>query len=350
MRRLLASTTWWQVIVVMAGLAAIVVVGIAMLQPRKSMHLGAAVALDPLLHEPQYAATLRDHFGMVTPEVAMKFEIIHPARNYYAFGDADTIVRFALENGMQVRGHTLVWHNQLPAWIREGNFTSAELRDILHDHIDTLARHYRGRVVAWDVVNEPFADDGSLRDTIWLRALGPTYIEQAFRWAHDADPGALLYLNEYGTERDGPKLRALTQLVYDLKARNVPIDGVGFQMHLNLRQPPTHAEIATALRHVAQAGVRTDITELDVEVYGSSKGDDARLVAQADVYQQVALACLQEPACTAFTTWGISDKHSWISQQIGQPDAPLLFDEHYQPKLAYQAVINTFGAALATQH
>jgi len=162
------------------------------------LQIGAAVAARPLQSEALYAQTLAREFSVVTPEDAMKFGPLYPDRDRYDFSDADTIVDFAEAHGMQVRGHTLVWHGQLPCWLTEENWRRNELSEILRQHIMTVVGHYRGRVVVWDVVNEAIADDGSLRDTIWLQKIGPEYIEMAFRWAHEADSGTRLFYNDYG--------------------------------------------------------------------------------------------------------------------------------------------------------
>ena len=163
----------------------------------RGIAIGAAVGPQYLRDEPAYAETLGREFSMLTPENAMKFGLVHPDRDRYDFTDADYIVDFAEAHGMQVRGHNLVWHFQLPTWLTEGTWTRDELIAILHEHITTVVGHYRGRVAAWDVVNEAVGDDGSLRDTIWLRGIGPEYVDMAFRWAHEADPDALLFYNDY---------------------------------------------------------------------------------------------------------------------------------------------------------
>ena len=193
---------------------------------------------------------------MLTPENAMKFGLVHPEPDRYDFADADYIVGFAEAHGMQVRGHNLVWHFQLPTWLTEGTWTRDELIDILHQHITTVVGHYRGRVAAWDVVNEAIADDGSLRDTIWLRGIGPEYIDMAFRWAHEADPDALLFYNDYAGEGLGAKSDAIYALVQGLLERGVPINGVGLQMHVSLRWSPQPQDVAANMERLGALGLR----------------------------------------------------------------------------------------------
>jgi endo-1,4-beta-xylanase len=175
--------------------------------------IGAAVDYDPLFQDKLYAQTLSREFSILTPENAMKFGVIHPAQNVYVFSEADAIVAFAKQNGMQVRGHTLVWHNQLPQWLVDGNFTRDEMIAILKDHIMAVVGHYRGQVTVWDVVNEAVDDNGSLRDSIWLKTIGPEYMDMAFNWAHEADPQAQLFYNDYGNEDLGKKSNAIYALV-----------------------------------------------------------------------------------------------------------------------------------------
>src|SRR5262245_49514707 len=205
------------------------------LADQRNIRIGAAV--DPShFGEAAYADTLAREFSQVEPENAMKFGPIHPGVSTYNFAQPDQIVQFAQDHGMAVRGHTLVWYQQNPSWLTAGNFSSDQLAQILHDHISTVVGRYAGRVYAWDVVNEAFNDDGTMRSTIWSNApgiglAGTAYIEQALQWAHEADPAAVLFYNDYNGEGLGAKSDAIYRMAQDFRARGVPLGGIGLQMH-----------------------------------------------------------------------------------------------------------------------
>ncbi len=307
------------------------------------------------LSEAAYASTLAREFNMVEPEDALKWEVVHPERQSFDFSQADQIVDFATRHGMKVRGHTLVWHRQNPKWLTEGKFSSGELAEILEKHIKTVVTHYRGKIFAWDVVNEAFDElhPGELRSTLWrdqpgigLAANGYSYIERCFRWAHEADPQALLFYNEAEAEVVNPKSDAILSMVRDFRQRGVPIDGVGFQMHIaNL-----HADVASISANIGRftaLGVQVHITEMDValpvDANGNANPED--LQRQAEIYRQIASACLAHPGCTAIQTWGFTDKYSWIgSHSKHTQGAALLFDLNYRAKPAYEALRNALEA------
>ena len=324
------------------------------------------------LSEPAYASTLAREFNMLEPEDALKWEVVHPERESYDFSQADQIVDFAARHGMKVRGHTLVWHRQNPKWLTEGKYTSGELAEILEKHIKTVAGHYRGKIFAWDVVNEAFDElhPGELRSTIWrdqpgiapsfeLRASSNpvrselaarssqqaySYIEQCFRWAHEADPQALLFYNEAEAEVINPKSDAIYAMVRDFRQRGVPINGVGFEMHI----AHLHADVASISANIerfAALGVQVHITEMDValpvDANGNARAEDLQL--QADIYRQIATACvahrLSDSGCTAIQTWGFTDKYSWIGSHSKKIEgAALLFDRNYRSRPAYLAL------------
>jgi endo-1,4-beta-xylanase len=313
--------------------------------------IGAAVR--PLrLSELTYAATLAREFNLIEPEDAMKWEILHRAPDGFDFVQADTVARFASEHGMKVRGHTLVWHRQNPKWLTNGKYTSRQLSQILEEHVKTVVGHFRGKVYAWDVVNEAFdeVELGKLRSTIWydrpgigLAGEGTAYIERCFRWAHEADPEALLFYNEAGIQAVNAKSDAVFAMVREFKRQGVPIDGVGFEMHLD----DLHPDIPSISRNFARftaLGVQVHITEMDValpvDANGNAKAED--LQKQASVYRDVAEVCLAHPGCTAIQTWGFTDKYSWIGTHSKQTrGAALLFDRDYQRKPAYQELLRT---------
>jgi len=308
------------------------------LAQKRGIQIGAAVEAEPLRSEPRYAETLAREFSMVTPENAMKFGPLRPSRDRYDFGDADAIVDFAESHGMLVRGHTLVWDNQLPGWLTARTWPRDELIEILREHIMTVVGHYRGRVVAWDVVNEAVADDGSLEDTIWLRSIGPTYIEMAFRWAHEADPAAKLIYNDFKGEGQGRKADAIYARVQDLVHRGVPIHGVGLQMHLGLIEHPEPSHVEANMKRLAALGLQVHITEMDVAIKGAATAGN--LSAQARIYRDALGVCLSAENCKAFVLWGFSDRHSWIPHVSATSGSALIFDEVYRPKPAYNALMD----------
>ena len=312
------------------------------------MLIGTAVR-PAYLSESAYASTLAREFNMLEPEDVLKWEVVHPEPQSFDFSQADQVVDFATRHGMKIRGHTLVWHQQNPKWLTEGKYTSGELAQILEKHIKTVVGHYRGKVFAWDVVNEAFDElhPGTLRSTIWrdqpgigLAGNGSAYIERCFRWAHEADPQALLFYNEAGAEVVNPKSDAIYAMVRDFRQRGVPIDGVGFQMHVANLQSDVSSVSANIKRFTA-LGVQIHITEMDValpvDATGSPRPED--LQKQADIYREVATACLSHPRCTAIQTWGFTDKYSWIGWHSKKTQgAALPFDRNYGAKPAYQAL------------
>jgi endo-1,4-beta-xylanase len=320
-------------------------------------HVGLLVgtAVNPAyLSEPAYASTLAQEFNTLEPEDAMKWTALRPDQNTFDFSSADRIVQFAEAHGMKIRGHSLLWGIHNPSWLAEGRFTPRQLRRLLHRHIATVVGRYRGKVFAWDVVNEAFDENGQLRDSFWYnrpglgdRRRGTAYIEQAFRWAHAADPQALLFYNEAGAEAINRKSDAVYAMVKDFKQRGVPIDGVGLQMHLlDLRVDPD--SIAANITRFAQLGVQVHITEMDVALSVDGSGnprDPSDLQRQAQIYREVLAVCVRQPACSAFQTWGFTDKYSWIPRFTNwTKGAALLFDRQYHPKPAYIALEQLLSA------
>ena len=318
------------------------------------------------LAEAAYASTLVREFSMVEPEDALKWDTIHPEPQSFNFSQADQVVDFAVRHNMKVRGHTLVWHRQNPAWLTNGKYTSEELAQILEKHIKTVVTHYRGKIFAWDVVNEAFDEvhPGTLRGTIWLGQPGISklaadhvpvrpysYIEQCFRWAHEADPQALLFYNEAEAEAVSPKSDAIYAMVRDFRQRGVPIDGVGLQMHVaNL-----HVDVVSVsanIKRLTALGVQVHITEMDVALPVAADGEASPddLQRQAEIYRQIATACLSYSGCTAIQTWGFTDKYSWIGSHSRQTQgAALLFDRKYRAKPAYGALKDAFASGRLPQ-
>ena len=328
------------------------------LAEQAGIKFGVAVNTDALASDTKYRKIVATQFSSVTPENVMKWEAVEPTRGVYDYAAADALVAFAQANGQVVRGHTLVWHNQLPTWLTTGDFTAAELRDILRAHILEEAGHFRGDIQQWDVLNEAWNDDGTFRQTIWYDAYqeltgdGSDYIADVFRWAHEADPGALLFYNDYNLEFTGPKSNAVYTFLQGLVADGVPIDGVGFQGHLDTQYG--FPDVQANLQRFADLGLEVAITEADVRTFVTQKpngtytntplnpGDAQK---QVDYWVGMLEACLAVDACNSFTVWGVSDAYSWIPGVFTGEGAGLLFDMHSNPKPQYDALREVLRAA-----
>jgi endo-1,4-beta-xylanase len=319
---------------------------------RSDVLVGAAVR-PSRFSEAAYSATLAREFNMVEPEDAMKWWTVRRNAHTFDFREGDEVVHFAQAHGMKVRGHCLVWDHDNPEWLAQGHFTPAQLSGLLQQHITSVMKHYSGQVFAWDVVNEALDENGRVRDSPWynqpgigLSGKGTAYIEQAFHWAREADPQALLFYNEAEGEELNRKSDAIYAMVKDFKRRGVPIDGVGLQMHISQLDVDT-AAVAANIARLTALGVQVHITELDValplDANGLARNDD--LLRQAEVYRGVVRACLQNPGCTAIQTWGFTDKYSWIgSHSNGTRGVALPFDRAYKPKPAYNAMLAEMSA------
>jgi len=295
----------------------------------KGRYFGTAVAANHL-GEAAYASTLNTEFNSVTPENEMKWDAVEPNRNSFSYGSADQIVSHAQSRGMKVRGHTLVWYSQLPGWV--GGLGANDLRSAMNNHITQVMQHYKGKIHSWDVVNEAFQDgnSGARRSSPFQDKLGDGHIEEAFRTARSVDSAAKLCYNDYNTDGVNAKSNAVYNMVKDFKARGVPIDCVGFQSHFNPNSP-VPSDYRANLQRFADLGVDVQITELDIEGSGS---------AQATNYSNVVNACLAVSRCTGITVWGVTDKYSWRAS-----GTPLLFDNNYNKKAAYTAVLTALGGS-----
>ncbi|WP_163274570.1 endo-1,4-beta-xylanase [Cellulomonas iranensis] len=287
-------------------------------------YFGTAIAASRL-NDGTYTTIANREFNMITAENEMKMDAMQPSRGQFNWSSGDRIVNWARQNGKQVRGHALAWHSQQPGWMQ--NMSGSQLRTAMLDHVTQVASYYRGKIYAWDVVNEAFADgsSGARRDSN-LQRTGNDWIEAAFRAARAADPGAKLCYNDYNTDNwQHAKTQAVYNMVKDFKARGVPIDCVGFQAHFNSGNP-VPSNYHTTLQNFADLGVDVQITELDIEGSGSS---------QAQQYQGVVQACLSVARCTGITVWGVRDTDSWRAS-----GTPLLFDGSGNKKAAYTSVLN----------
>jgi endo-1,4-beta-xylanase len=298
-------------------------------------YFGTALSPQWVNRDTAYADVAASQFDQVTPENEMKWQVVEPQQGQFDWSGADAVVAFAQAHDQLVRGHTLVWHSQLPDWLANGSFTPAQLKDLLQQHIATEMGRYAGKIYAWDVVNEAFNEDGSWRDDIWYKALGEEYVADAFKWAHAADPAAKLYINDYNVEGINPKSDALYDLVKKLKTDGVPIDGVGIQGHFDL-QNAFPSDMTENLQRFADLGLEVAITELDVRM--TTPASAADLATQAAYYKQAVEACVSVTACVGITVWGFGDRYSWVPYSFPGEGAACLWDENLAPKPALAAV------------
>lgn len=316
------------------------------------------VAVSPQELQTDAASLVARHFNSVTAENAMKMGPIHPRENEYFWRDADTIVAFARRHNMKVRGHTLVWHAQTPAWLFtdvKGDTVSKEvLLQRLKDHITTVVNRYKGSVYAWDVVNEAIDDNNEkyLRNTAFVRIIGEEFIAKAFEYAHAADPKAVLFYNDYNTENPGKRER-IYRLVKSLKEAGLPIHGVGLQGHWSVNNP-SREELEKSITLFSSLGLQVQVTELDVSVYAGRQGGQltqgkrdttASFTPEMEQQQREKYKMIFEvfrqhkDKLTGVTFWNISDRYSWLDMR-GRKNFPLLFDQQLQPKKAYWDVVN----------
>jgi endo-1,4-beta-xylanase len=278
-----------------------------------------------------YEATASDEFNILTPENQMKFQDTEPQQGVFDFAAGDRHVQFAQAHGMKVHGHCLVWHHELPNWVTGRSWTAAQLTAVMTKHIDAEVGHYKGKVALWDVVNEALNDDGSLRQTIWETTIGPQYIPLAYRQAHADDPNAVLVYNDFSVETVNAKSTAELALISKLRQQGVPINAVGFQMHLD--RGIDVSSLAANMQRFARLGLQIYVTEMDVRY--PTPISQADMEAQAKVYSDVLQTCLNQPACKGLQTWGFTDKYSWIPARHPGEGAALEFDANYAPKPAY---------------
>ncbi|KAK6503851.1 hypothetical protein TWF481_008857 [Arthrobotrys musiformis] len=288
------------------------------------------------LSNSQNAAILQTESGQLTPENSMKWDAIEPSQNSFNWGNADTLVNWAQTNGKIIRGHTFVWHSQLPSWVSAIS-NKATLTSVIQNHVTTVMTRYKGKIYAWDVANEVFNDDGTRRTSVFSTVFGDwTFLDVAFNAARAADPAAKLCLNDYNLDYSGSKLTNFVQLVKDLKARGVPVDCVGTQSHLVVGNGAIPS-FGTTLDSLATASSDVQITELDIRT--SSSPSSSQISQQNTDYTNVVSACMKRSTCTGITVWGVSDKDSWIPSVFSGQGYALLWDSNFSKKGAYNAFV-----------
>ncbi len=318
--------------------------------------------------DPKGLELTKRQFNSITAENVMKWEEIHPAPGVYDFDAADRLVRIGEENGMFIVGHTLVWHNQTPDWVfedEEGNTLSSEaLLERMRDHIHTVVGRYKGRIQGWDVVNEALELDGSLRETRWYRIIGQDYLVKAFQYAHEADPDAELYYNDFLMEVPSKRAGAI-RLVRYLQEQGAPVHGIGSQSHFRMLEFPELQEIENSIVELAELGLDVMITELDISVLphvprGTKLTGDINTYAEGlpesfqneltERYRELFDMYLRHRGVISRVTfWNVTDGDSWLNYLPveGRTNYPLLFDREYRPKPAFHAVVELAREALS---
>jgi endo-1,4-beta-xylanase len=312
------------------------------------------------IETPSYAAIAGSQFSVVTPGNGMKWQIVEPEQGVYDWSQADELVNFAHANGQLIRGHTLCWHNQLPDWlttgVANGSITSAQLRELLHNHITVEVSRYRGKIWQWDVCNEFFTDTSPSQldpTNWWIVNAGPDIIPDAFRWARAADPNALLFYNDYnigGEDGTNAKSDAVYAYVQQLLADGVPIDGIGNQGHLDTQYGWNPALLRQDLERYASLGLKVAITEADVRTFVNNATDQVPTdslaqFAQPYEYSEMLKAALAVPQCISFTVWGFTDSDSWVPGTFAGEGYAAIYDVNQQPKAAYYALQSDLALA-----
>lgn len=302
------------------------------------MYFGSATD-NPELTDTAYVATLSDNtlFGQITVGNSMKWDATEPSQGVFTFTNGDVVAALAKKNGQLLRGHNCVWYNQLPGWVTAGNFNATTLTSILQTHCSTVVSHYAGQIYSWDVVNEPFNDDGTLRSFVFPDALGISYVTTALVAARAADPTAKLYINDYNIDSAGAKSTAMINLVKSLKTAGAPVDGIGIQGHLIVGQVPSKAALIANYQAFTALGVEIAITELDIRM--TLPETPALLAQQQTDYETVISACKAVAGCVGVTIWDYTDKYSWIPGVFTGQGAALPWDENLVRKPAYDGVI-----------
>ena len=310
--------------------------------------IGVAVKEDMMRNNNQYASIVANQFNSITSENQFKPENIHPTQEFYYWNEVDYLLNYAESNNKRVHGHTLIWHNQLPQWILDyqGNANDWEL--LMKNHIQTIMQYCQGRVNSWDVVNEAFNEDGSLRNSIWKEKIGDDYIKKAFQFAHEADPNALLFYNDYNLESNTTKRNSVINYLNTLRSQNIKIDGIGIQMHISILYPSINS-IKSAMQQTASQSYKVHLSELDISInpLGTQiEPTNSLLNQQAELLLSIVKEYenLPEEIKFGITFWGVNDSNTWIRTYFNRMDYPLLFDDLYNPKSCYCSLINHFLA------
>jgi len=317
----------------------------ALLKDAVKFPLGASVNPRLMTENEAYRNIAKNELTGMTAENHMKMMLVHPAADRFDFSKGDEIVAFAAATGKRMHGHTLVWHNQVPQWMKDFQGDQKAWEELLKNHIQTVVSQYKGKIVGWDVVNESFLDDGSLRPSLWADHI-PDYIAKSFQWAHESDPDAILFYNDYGQDGKPKKMKAILDLVAELKRRGIPIHGLGLQMHINVDSKRN--ELQEVLDKSVATGLKIHLSELDIAVNPKNNPDfvyeEKAAKAQSELFNYIFKSYAEIPTKQQYgiTFWNISDKDSWLRGYFKRPkEFPLLFDDNYAKKPAYTELINS---------
>jgi endo-1,4-beta-xylanase len=319
---------------------------LAALAKQRGIELGVYVARDRM-DEHVYMDIARDQFGFVVIDGQPNWQFedgqLRPGPDQYDYSRIDQVLAFAKAHNKPVRMHHFVWGEEkwLPDWLKNSNYTEDQVLDLMRQHILTVGEHYKDDVREWTVVNEAFTRGlgvNGLRDW-WKDATGgQEYISRAFRWAREADPDAILILNDFGNEVENTNSNAMYEYVKKMKADNVPIDAIGMQMHIDGTKPPSKEDVIANMKRFAELGVKVYVTEFDVNMNDVAGDEGHKEREQARIYHEMLRACIESRVCPSFAYLGITDKESWYNE-MGVPNAmPLFFDRDYQPKPAFYSM------------
>ncbi len=301
--------------------------------------VGVALSADRI-SSGSHAKLYEREFNQVTAEWEMKMNITYPRPGEFDFSKADKIVDYAIANDMGIHGHALIWHNAVPSWVESFSGTNEEFEAMIKDYITTVVTRYKGKVKSWDVVNEAFEDNsGELRNSVFRRKMGDDYIAKCHQWVRDADPEVKIFYNDYSMTFDKKKQQSTFNMADDFKSRGVPLDGLGFQMHISYNWPNTN-DIEAAVQKVIDRGLLLHFSELDVRVNpdnGISSLTPQRAIEQQKKVEEVVRIYNAIPQANKFalTVWGLKDDESWILYFWDNPDWPLLFNADFSPKEAH---------------
>ena len=313
--------------------------------------IGTAANPTILQNNAPYANVVKTEYNLITPGNAMKMDSLQATEGVWTYTDADSLVSFAQANNMKVHGHVFIWHSQVPGWLNSKTKDRATFLPIMQAHIQNVAQHFGTKVFAWDVVNEAIEDNGTLRSSIWSQSIGSDFIDQAFTFARQYTPaGTILIYNDYNVETINVKSNYMYNMVQSMKTRGIPIDAVGFQMHIHVWDAPTYEQVRSNIARFAALGVKVYISEMDVAlgtVYPALP-TAAQLDQQKQIYAYITKACLDVPGCAGLTTWGVSDGDSWLNGFLGDYEHPMLFDRSYAKKPAYYGISEQLATVSAT--
>jgi len=304
---------------------------------RGKLYFGSATHNPELPDTPYVDILTGGMFGQMTDGKSMKWAPTEPEQDVYNYTDGDVIAKLAKGSKMILRGHNLCWDSEVPTWLTAGSFNKSSLVSILTSHVTSEVTHYKGQIYAWDVVNEPFGDQGGMREWFYQDNVGTSYINAAFHAAHAADPGAKLYINDYNLEFTGAKIDTAVSAVASLLQEGVPIHGIGFEGHMNVGEVPSAAAIAANMERFTALGLEVALTEIDIRMKLPASGP--LLEQQKADYQTMIIACMMVEKCVGMTLWDFTDKYSWIVATYPGAGEACPWDSDLKQKPAFDGIV-----------